>query len=66
MLGVRRPGVTETAVKLKELGLIDYSRGHIEMTELKAQENMSCECYIVLKDEYDRLLGIKPSSKEVP
>ena len=60
MLGVRRPGVTETAVKLKDMGLIEYSRGHIEITDLKALENMSCECYIVLKDEYDRLLGIKP------
>lgn len=61
ILGVRRPGVTETAGKLKDLGLIEYSRGHIEITDLKALENMSCECYIVLKDEYDRLLGIKSS-----
>ena len=60
MLGVRRAGVSETALKLKEKGLIEYSRGHIEITDLKGLEDLSCECYMVLKDEYDRLLGIRP------
>jgi CRP-like cAMP-binding protein len=64
MLGVRRAGVTETAIRLKEMGLIKYSRGDIEITDLKALEAASCECYRVLKDEYDRLLGIESSRVE--
>jgi len=60
MLGVRRAGVTETALRLKEKGVIEYGRGHIEITDVRALENLSCECYMVLKDEYDRLLGIRP------
>ena len=59
MLGVRRAGVTETAGKFKEMGLIEYSRGDIEITDLKRLEDASCECYMVLRDEYDRLLGLK-------
>ena len=57
MLGVRRPGVTEVMRRLKEQGLIDYSRGHIQVINAHGLEAASCECYMVLKEEYDRLLG---------
>ncbi len=56
MLGVRREGVTEAALKLQKLGLIDYSRGHITVLDRAALEQRSCECYEVVKREYDRLL----------
>lgn len=56
MLGVRREGVTEAALKLQEAGLIHYLRGHITVLDRKALENRSCECYAVVKKEYDRLL----------
>jgi CRP-like cAMP-binding protein len=57
MLGVRRAGVTEAAGRLREMGLIDYRRGHIHVTDAQRLEATSCECYMVLKEEYDRLLG---------
>ena len=56
MLGVRREGVTEAALKLQRAGLIEYSRGHIEVLDRPGLEERSCECYKVVKDEYDRLL----------
>jgi len=56
MLGVRREGVTEAAVKLQKSGLIRYSRGHIEVLDRNGLEQRSCECYLVVKNEYDRLL----------
>ena len=56
MLGVRREGVTEAAHKLQEAGLIDYSRGHITVLDRGQLETRSCECYAVVKREYDRLL----------
>ncbi len=56
MLGVRREGVTEAALKLQKLGLIDYARGHITVLDRAALEQRSCECYAVVKREYDRLL----------
>lgn len=56
MLGVRRQGVTEGALKLQEAGLIRYSRGRITILERKGLEMRVCECYAVVKDEYDRLL----------
>jgi CRP-like cAMP-binding protein len=59
MLGVRRAGVTEAAGRLKERGLIDYGRGHIQIIDAQGLEAASCECYQVLKDEYDRLLGVR-------
>jgi CRP-like cAMP-binding protein len=56
MLGVRREGVTEGALKLQHAGLIQYARGHITVLDRAGLENRSCECYRVVKKEYDRLL----------
>jgi CRP-like cAMP-binding protein len=56
MLGVRREGVTEGALKLQKAGLIRYSRGHITVLDRKGLEKRTCECYAVVKKEYDRLL----------
>ena len=56
MLGVRREGVTEGALKLQRAGLIRYSRGHITVLDRPGLEKRSCECYAVVKKEYDRLL----------
>jgi len=56
MLGVRREGVTEGATKLQRDGLIRYMRGHITILDRAGLEKRSCECYLVVKKEYDRLL----------
>lgn len=56
MLGVRREGVTEAALKLQAAGLIRYARGHITVLDRKGLELRTCECYAVVKHEYDRLL----------
>jgi len=56
MLGVRREGVTEAAGKLQKDGLISYARGKIEILDRIGIEKRTCECYKVVKDEYDRLL----------
>jgi CRP-like cAMP-binding protein len=56
MLGVRREGVTEAAGKLQVDGLISYSRGKITVLDRKRLEKRVCECYAVVKKEYDRLL----------
>ena len=56
MLGVRREGVTEGALKLQKAGLIRYARGHITVLDRKGLEERTCECYEVVKKEYDRLL----------
>ena len=56
MLGVRREGVTEAAGKLQADGLIHYSRGHITVLDRPRLEARVCECYAVVKKEYDRLL----------
>jgi CRP-like cAMP-binding protein len=57
MLGVRREGVTTAAHHLQEVGLIRYARGHISILDRKGLEAASCECYRVVKGEFDRLLG---------
>jgi CRP-like cAMP-binding protein len=59
MLGVRREGVTEGALKLQKAGLIRYARGHITVLDRAGLEQRSCECYAVVKKEYDRLLPAK-------
>ncbi len=56
MLGVRREGVTEAARRLQDAQLISYSRGHIKVLDRAGLEQRSCECYGVVKREYDRLL----------
>ncbi|MCB1717669.1 MAG: winged helix-turn-helix domain-containing protein, partial [Candidatus Competibacteraceae bacterium] len=56
MLGVRREGVTEAAGKLQKAGLIDYSRGRITVLDRPGLEARVCECYQVVKTEFDRLL----------
>ncbi|HVL10738.1 MAG TPA: helix-turn-helix domain-containing protein, partial [Burkholderiaceae bacterium] len=56
MLGVRREGVTEAALKLQRLELIRYARGHITVLDRQGLEQRVCECYEVVKREYDRLL----------
>ena len=56
MLGVRREGVTEAALKLQGAGLIRYARGHISVLDRPGLEHRTCECYRVVKKEYDRLL----------
>lgn len=58
MLGVRREGVTEAAGKLQEVGLIQYSRGHITVLDRKGLEARVCECYQVVRTEFDRILQI--------
>jgi len=59
MLGVRREGVTEAALKLQHAGLISYSRGRITVLDRAGLEQRTCECYAVVKREYDRLLPEK-------
>lgn len=56
MLGVRREGVTEAALKLQHAGLIRYMRGRIQVLDRPGLEQRTCECYGVVKREYDRLL----------
>src|SRR5216683_1388899 len=62
MLGVRREGVTEAAGKLQADGLIEYSRGKITVVDRPRLEARVCECYAVVKREYDRLLPETVSS----
>ena len=56
MLGVRREGVTEAAGELHKAGVIRYQRGHITVLDRDQLERRTCECYLVVKKEYDRLL----------
>lgn len=55
MLGIRRAGVSQVANKLKSVGLIDYYRGSIKILDRKGLEDSTCECYPVVKAEYDKL-----------
>lgn len=59
MLGVRREGVTEAALRLQRDGLIRYARGRIQVFDRSGLEARTCECYAVVKREYDRLLPAK-------
>ncbi|HYD60244.1 MAG TPA: Crp/Fnr family transcriptional regulator [Noviherbaspirillum sp.] len=59
MLGVRREGVTEAAGKLQSAGLIHYRRGHITVVDRAGLEARACECYQVVKKEFDRLLPVR-------
>ncbi|WP_298620513.1 Crp/Fnr family transcriptional regulator [uncultured Zoogloea sp.] len=62
MLGVRREGVTEAALKLQAAGLIRYARGHITVLDRAGLEARTCECYAVVRKEYDRLLPSRIAS----
>ncbi len=62
MLGVRREGVTEAALKLQKAGLIRYARGRIKVLDRAGLEDRTCECYAVVKKEYDRLLPATTAS----
>ena len=57
MLGVGREGVTVAAGHLRHAGAISYNRGHIKILNRQRLEETVCECYRVVKDEFDRLLG---------
>jgi CRP-like cAMP-binding protein len=63
MLGVRREGVTEAAGRLQREGLIQYCRGHIEVLDRDRLELRVCECYQVVKTEFERLL---PDAEQRP
>lgn len=56
MLGVRREGITAAASKLQKMNILKYSRGKIIVLDRTALEHCSCECYALVKLEYDRLL----------
>jgi hypothetical protein len=57
MLGVRRSGVTVVANLLQKENIIKYSRGHIQILNRQALENIACECYRVIQQEFSHLLG---------
>jgi hypothetical protein len=58
MLGVRREGVSLAAAKLQAMGVIEYFRGTITILDRDKLETAACECYKVVMDEYERLLGV--------
>jgi hypothetical protein len=57
MLGVRRASVTLAAGALQKAGFIEYRRGRLKILDRAGLEGASCECYGVIRDEFDRLLG---------
>ncbi len=62
-LGVRREGVTDAALKLQRAGLIDYHRGHITVLDRVGLQSQVCECYSVVRAEFDRLFPCLEHSK---
>jgi CRP-like cAMP-binding protein len=65
MLGVRREGITEAAGRLREDGIIDYRRGHISVLKKDGLTKGVCECYGVVKAEFDRLMSDIPREVSV-
>ncbi len=65
MLGVRREGITQAALKLQQLGVISYSRGLIKVLDRPKLETLSCECYGVVKRETDMLLNYLPQKQVI-
>jgi CRP-like cAMP-binding protein len=57
MLETRRPGVTEAALLLQAEGVINYKRGHITITDRDGLRDAACECYLIVKAEFNRLPG---------
>lgn len=66
MLGGRRQSVTVAAGQLQDAGLIHYSRGHIRILDRRGLEGSVCECYGVVKTEFDRLLGRARMVRQIP
>jgi hypothetical protein len=64
MLGVQRDQVIETAGKLQMLGVLQYSRDRMTVTDRRKLENSSCECYRVIKSETDRISPYAPSARD--
>jgi len=65
MLGVRREGVTQAALKLQQLGVISYARGLIKVLDRPQLENLSCECYEVVRRETELLLDYMPQRQTI-
>ena len=65
-LGVRREGITEVAGRCQHAGLIRYHRGHIMVLDRAGLEKQACECYQVVKKEFDRLLPCVPGTQAAP
>jgi hypothetical protein len=63
MLGVRRAGVCVAASSLRQMGLIDYHRGDIQLLDGHKLQDAACECYQRVKDQYDRLFRHRQMSK---
>jgi CRP-like cAMP-binding protein len=63
LLGIRREGVTESARRLQKAGFIRYARGHIAVLDRRGLERRACECYVVIKKEYERLLPRAPRAR---
>jgi CRP-like cAMP-binding protein len=66
MLGVRRASVTEVAGKLQAAGLMRYRRGQLTILDRQELEATSCECYGIIRDEYERLLPYPPPGSSSP
>ena len=58
MLGVTRASVNEVARRLQDVGAINYTRGRVAILDRRTLESRSCECYRVVRNEFDRLLGL--------